>query len=120
MRYVLVVGLVVMLSSTFCFAQMPLTPNVSPLSTSASETKILSGKVDSVTVADPVKGTKSEITIVDEAGNKTTVSISPTTKIYDNDWKTISLDQVKKDDSIKVTYAVIEGINEAVSVNLKK
>ncbi len=120
MRQILLIALIMILNSSLCFAQMPVTPQVSPISTIASEAKIVTGKVESVTIADPVKGTKSEITVVDDTGNKTTVSISPTTKIYDQEWKTISLGQIKKDDGVKVTYAVINGINEAISVNLKK
>lgn len=120
MRQIFLVTLIVLLGTSFCFAQMPATPKVSPIATTVPETKTVTGKVETVTIADPVKMIKPEITIVDDSGNKTTLSVVTTTKIYDSEWKAITLDGIKKDDSVKVKYTVKGSINEAVSINLKK
>ncbi len=55
--------------SSLCFAQQPTAPT-SKISTQTVETKTFIGNVDSVSLADSAKGTKSEIVVVDEKGQK--------------------------------------------------
>lgn len=120
MRQIFFVTLIIMLGSSFCFAQMSVTPKASPISTTTSEAKTLTGKVESVTIADATKGTKSEITVAEDNGNKISFLVKSTATIYDAEGKTISLDKLKKNDSVRVKYTAKEGANEAVSIKLKK
>jgi len=107
-----------------CFAQQPTAPVTPKPTTQTPETKTLTGEVKSVTLADPAKGTKSEIVVVDKSGTEPkeyTFLVKSTTTIYDADWKAISLDKIAKDEKVRVKYITTkEGVNEAVSINLKK
>ena len=107
-----------------CLAQQPTVPVTPKSTTETPETKILTGEVKSVTLANPVKGTKSEIVVVDKSGTEPkeyTFLVKSTTTIYDADWKAISLDKIAKDEKVRVKYITTkEGVNEAVSINLKK
>lgn len=107
-----------------CLAQQPTTA-VTPKSTPpAVETKTVTGEVKSVTLADPVKGTKSEIVIVDKSGTEPkehTFLVKSTTTIYDADWKATTLDKIKQGDKVRVTYSTTkEGVDEATSIKIKK
>ena len=118
MKQILFVALAVMLVSGICFAQTQQTPSTAP---KAPVAKSLMGKVDSVTLADPVKGIKPQITLVDENGKKTTFLVKDTTTIYDADWKATTLDKISKDTKVKVRYSTTkEGVMEANSINLMK
>ncbi len=81
----------------------------------------LSGRVESVSLADPVKGTKSEVVVVDKSGKKISLLVKVTTTIYDAEAKTITLDQIKKDDQVRVKYTITkEGVKEAMIIRLFK
>jgi len=107
-----------------CLAQQPTTPVITKLTPQAVETKTVTGEVKSVTLADPAKGTKSEIVVVDKSGTEPkeyTFLVKSTTTIYDADWKAISLDKVAKDEKVRVKYTTTkEGVNEGVSINIQK
>lgn len=120
-------------STGLCYAQtpaasstMPKAPAAVPAS-KAVETpktpavKVLMGKVESVSMADPAKGTKSEIVIMDENAKKSTVLVKSSTTLYDEAWKPMTLDKIKAGDKIKIKYEITpEGMEEAVSVHLSK
>ena len=83
--------------------------------------KAFHGKVESVSVADAAKGTKSEIVAVDDSGKKMTFWVKPTTTIYDASLQPITLDKIKADDKTLVKYEVNkEGLNETQSISLMK
>ena len=69
MKRILFVALAVMLGFSICFAQAQQTPTTPPKAP-APIAKSLIGKVDSVTLADPTKGIKPEITLIDEKCNE--------------------------------------------------
>jgi len=107
-----------------CFAQEPVA-QAAPKSTSQTmATKTVTGEVKSVTLADPAKGTKSEIVVVDKSGTEPkeyTFLVKSTTTIYDTNWNAITLDKISKGQNVKVKYTTTkEGVNEAVSINLSK
>ena len=124
MRSLLLVICLLSLVVLPCLAQQPTVPVTPKSTTETPETKILTGEVKSVTLANPVKGTKSEIVVVDKSGTEPkeyTFLVKSTTTIYDADWKAISLDKIAKDEKVRVKYITTkEGVNEAVSINLKK
>jgi hypothetical protein len=83
--------------------------------------KMIKGSVKTVTVADPAKGTKSEVTVVDEKSNEKIFLVKSTTTLYGKDFKAIGLDKIKPDDRIKVKYITTrEGVREAVYINILK
>lgn len=87
----------------------------------SAETRYLRGKVELISLADPAKGTKSEIVVLGKGGKKINFLVMSTTTIYDINSKPISLDQIKKDENVKVTYATTkEGLDEARSIRLVK
>jgi len=86
---------------------------------------MVTGDVQSVTLADPAKGTKSEIVVADKSGvepREYTFLVKTTTTIYDAEWKPLTLDKIAAGTGVKVRYATTkEGVNEAVSIsNVKK
>lgn len=88
-----------------------------PVSRKAAASLELKGKIDTVTLADPSKGVRSEISVLDEAGKRYTFMVRPTTTIYGPDWKAISLDKLSKDQPVRVQYtANKEGFLMALSI----
>ena len=131
MKKILLALLVLAFISPLCFAQQPVSAPISKVNPVAVATKTLTGKVESVSLADPVKGIKSEIVIespvevkevkekdvVSEKDQKTTFLVKSTTTIYDADYKATTLDKIIKDQTIKVKYTTTkDGVNEAISV----
>lgn len=83
--------------------------------------KLFKGIVDSVTLADPVKGTKPEIAVVNAEKQKMTFLVKSTTTIADAEGKPITLDKVQKGEKCSVTYdTTAENVNEAISIHLLK
>lgn len=88
-----------------------------PVTHKVSASRELKGKIDTVTVADPSKGIRHEISVVDESGKRYTFMVKPTTTIYGPDWKAISLDKLVKDQQVRVQYtANREGFLTALSI----
>ena len=87
----------------------------------AAKVMMLSGKIDSATVADQTKGTKSEIVVVDENNKTSTFLVKATTTIYNANLEAITLDKLMKDNKVSVKYMTTpEGVNEALSISLVK
>ncbi len=112
-------------AGALCFAQPVVataqTAPAAPIAANETGPKMIAGKIDTVTIADPAKGTKSEVIVADEAGTKTAVLVKATTTIYDVDWKPLTLDKLAKDQRVKVKYSMTkEGVNEALSVSIIK
>ncbi|MBI5099341.1 MAG: hypothetical protein HZB30_08900 [Nitrospirae bacterium] len=84
-----------------------------------TETKTFTGTVDSISLADPAKGTKSEIIVSDEKNKKLNFLIISTTTMYGAKSVPITLEKIKKGDKVKVKYATTtEGIDKAISVRI--
>jgi hypothetical protein len=81
----------------------------------------MTGKVKTVTIAAPAKGTKSEVTVIDEKSAEKTFLVKATTTVYGTDFKAITFDKLKVDDKVKIKYSTTkEGVFEAVSINILK
>ena len=79
------------------------------------------GTVDSVTLADPVKGTKSEIVVVDKTKKSMTFLIKSTTTFYDAKGNAITLDKIVQGNEVNIRYTTTpEGIHEAASIKILK
>jgi len=109
-------------AASTCFAQQAATPaKAVVVAPKAPEVKTITGKVESVSVASPATGEKSEIVVVGKNGEKAAFLVKATTTLYDSGWKSILLSDVKKDEKIKVKYTTTkEGVNEASLINLIK
>jgi hypothetical protein len=80
----------------------------------------MTGKVKTVITANPSKGTKSEIIVMDDKAKENVFEVKSTTTIYGHDFKAISLDKLKADEKVMVKYTTTKkGIHEAVTINLK-
>jgi hypothetical protein len=89
--------------------------------TSDIEHTILGGVVKSVSWADPVKGTKSEITVKNTAGKMINIYVMPTTTLWDADVKAIMPDRITARSHVNVIYFTTpEGINVGKSIKILK
>ena len=121
MKKILLAMLAVSFAGSLCFAEQAMPPMGAKSMPKAVETKAFTGKVESVSLPDVVKGIKSEITVVDEKNQKLSFLVKGTTTIYDAYSNTILLDSIKKDSNVKVAYVITkEGVNEATSIRLQK
>lgn len=92
-----------------------------PVSHDSTKIDIVSGKVEKIILADPVKGIKSEVTVVTPDNAKVAVLVETNTTIYDTELKAIGLDKVKDGDAVKIKYTTSkEGVREARSLSLVK
>lgn len=107
-----------------CLAQESTTSANTKVTPTVIGKKIITGEVKSVTLADPAKGTKSEMVVVDKTGTEPkeyTFLVESTTTIYDAGWEAITLDKVKQDDKVKITYSTTkEGVYAAASIRITK
>lgn len=101
-----------------CFAQAPAATPKPMTSATLPSGSMMKGKVKSVSFADAVKGTKSEIAVIDDKGQVSSFLVKGTTTIYDPEFKAISLDKLKVDAGVKVKFVTTkEGVREASSVS---
>jgi len=121
MKKILLTILAVTFVSSLCFAEQAIQSAVVKAASKAIETNVFTGKMESVSLADIIKGTKSEIAVVDEKNRKLTFLVKGTTTIYDTFSNAIFLNNLKKDSNVKVVYVITkEGVNEATSIRLQK
>jgi hypothetical protein len=82
---------------------------------------ILGAVVKSISLADPVKGTKSEIVVIDAAKKTTHILVTSTTTLWDADAKAIMSDKILPKDRVNVVYLTTEeGINLGESIKVLK
>ena len=82
---------------------------------------ILGGVVKSVSRADPVKGTKSEIVVTETTRKTVHVLVTSTTTLWDADAKAIMLDKIVAKRKVNVIYITTdEGINIGKSIKILK
>lgn len=100
---------------SFTLAQKTQAPAKKPVPTT------FIGTIDSVTMADPAKGTKSEIVVVNKATTKMSFLVVATTTLYNAKGETIGLDKIVKGNEVIVKYKkTAEGVYEAVSIKVTK
>ncbi len=82
---------------------------------------ILGGVVKSVSWADSVKGTKSEIVVTDAARKTVHILVTSTTTLWDADDKAIMTDKITAHKHVNVIYlTTAEGINIGKSIKILK
>ena len=83
--------------------------------------KIFTGTIKSVSMADAVKGTKSEIAVTNDAGGTSMFLVKATTTLYDADAKATMLNKIAVGTKVSVTYTITpENMYEAKSVKTVK
>ena len=88
---------------------------------SATPYTILGGEVKSVSWADPLKGTKSEIVVIDATKKAIHILVTSTTTLWDADAKAIMLDKIVPLSRVNVIYIMTdEGINVGKSIKVLK
>jgi len=102
-----------------CFAAAYSATTAVPQKQPAHKTFV--GTVESVTVGDAAKGTKSELAVTNEAKQKMTFVILATTVLHDAQGKPITLDKFKAGNKVTVSYeTTAAGVNEAISIKMMK
>ena len=125
-RFYVLLGILTLSSLAYAqqapVAAKPVAPMAAMAMNAASDTKLATGIIDMITVADAIKGTKSEIVLVDDSpAKKESFLIKDTTTIYDVNLSALSFDKLSKGQSVKIKYMTTkEGVNEAGSINLIK
>ena len=118
MKKILFAAVILAFASSLCFAQS-VKPSVSGSALAPVVTKTLTGKVDSVTVGDITKGTRSELVVVGDNGQKLSFVVKNGTPVTDKDAKTVALSELKKDNKVTVEYTIkASGTNKAQSIKL--
>ena len=83
--------------------------------------EILGGVVKSVSWADLVKGTKSEIIVTTPARKNINILVTATTTLWDQDAKAIMSDKIIPRRHLNIIYLITpEGINVAKSIKVLK
>ncbi len=121
MKKISLIIIAITFMGSLCFAEQVVSVPGARMAQKAAEVKVFAGKIESVSLADIAKGTKSEITVLDEKNQRLTFLVKGTTTIYDASSNTMLLDDIKKDADVKVAYVTTkEGVNEATSIRLQK
>ena len=82
---------------------------------------VLAGIVKSVSRADPIKGTKSEIIVIDAEKKIAHILVTPTTTVWDPDARAILPDKIVAHSKVHVIYHTTpEGINIGKSIKILK
>jgi hypothetical protein len=75
------------------------------------------GTVETVTLAEPSKGIRPEISITGYDGKRYTFLVRTTTTIYGPDWKAITLDKLVKGQQERIQYITNkDGMSVALSI----
>ncbi|MBF0571669.1 MAG: hypothetical protein HQL12_07315 [Candidatus Omnitrophica bacterium] len=86
-----------------------------------SSQTILSGVVKSVSWADPAKGTKSEIVVIDADKKTIHILVTSTTTLWDADAKPLLPDKIVANGHVNVIYLTTpEGVNIGKSIKILK
>ncbi len=120
MKYILpaFLSLFIFASNSTAFNQVISVEFSEPEKTEISE---IVGIVGHISLADPERGKRSEIVVLNENGFNTPVIVKSTTTIYNSSWDAIRLHKIEKQNKVRVKYSVTrEGICEAQSIRILK
>jgi hypothetical protein len=110
MKKIVILTLVFIFTASFSFAQR-----------GAPSYKQITGKVKTLTVDNPSKGTKSQLVVIDDKSARMTLVVNSKALFYDVQSNNITLDKIKVNDRIKIQYSITkEGVNNAYSFDVLK
>jgi hypothetical protein len=98
--------------ASVCFGQdaLPIVPQKGgtppPVSKKAVVPLEVRGTVDTITLPEPSKGIRPEITLSGEDGKLYTFLVRTTTTIYGPDWKAIAIEKLVKGQQVRVQYII--------------
>jgi hypothetical protein len=110
MKKIVVFTLALIFATSFSFAQI-----------GARSYKQMTGKVKTLKVDDPSKGTRSQLVVVDDKSVDLILVVNSKALFYDAQYNDITLDKIKVNDKVNIQYYVTkEGVNNAYSFNILK
>lgn len=119
MKKILFTILAITFVSSLCFAAEPSTTPAYKAPAHPLTVKTLQGKVESVILGNPAKNIRSEITVVNEKGEKVVFVVSSKAEIFSKDGKAVSLDKAAKGDKVVIEYSTTStGTHKAKSIKL--
>jgi hypothetical protein len=105
--------------SSLCFAAQQPTAPAAKAAPKPVVVKTFTGKVESVTLGDPVKKTRSEITVIDDGGQSLSFVAGAKADISGKDGKATTLDKLAKGDKVLVKYTMTQkGTHRAKSIKV--
>lgn len=119
MKKILLATLVVVFTSSLCFAQQT-SVSVSQTAQTSAGTRTMTGtgRVGSIIIGDSTKGIKSQLSVMDDYGKNISFAVSSETSITDKDGKVVAISDLKKGNKVTVVYAVGKKVNRAQSIKL--
>ena len=112
----LVLAFVILLSLVSISLAQPLPTAPAEVKPAPVAVKAFMGKVDMVTAADAVKGTKASIAVIDEKAQKVSFDVTAATIITDAENKPVALGVLAKDEMIHVAFISKDTGYEAVAI----
>lgn len=107
-----------MLSCSCCFAKASIIP-VKIVAKKNNGAKAVTGTVENVFLADPAKGIQPALTISIVEEQSMIILIKPTTTIYDISKGSVTHEDIKAGDKVKVRYEItIQGAKRALTIFL--
>ncbi len=64
----------------------------------------IKGTIDTITIPEPAKGIRPEISLISEDGKRFSFLVRPTTTFYGPDWKASSIDKLEKGQQVRIQY----------------
>jgi hypothetical protein len=118
MKKILFTLLLMSFVGSLCFAQQPTAP-ASQSTAKIAETKTFTGKVDFIIVADPVKRTRSELTVANDNGQKMLFRVSDATHVIDKNGRTAAFAKITTNNKVVIEYITTKaGNNRAQSIKV--
>lgn len=102
MKKVLLAVCAFLFVSSLCFAQASST-QPAQTSQATDETKSVTGKVESISLGDTAKKTKSQIVVVDDKGQKMTFAVNNNIATYDKNGKATTLSTIAQGNKVAIT-----------------
>jgi hypothetical protein len=119
MKKTLLVLLALAFVSSLCFAAGQSTAPRNKTVPKPVVIKTLIGKVESVTLGDPVKKTRPEIVAIDDKGQALSFVVGAAADISGKDGKATTLDKIVKGDKVVVQYTTnLKGTHKAKSIRV--
>ena len=112
--------LVLLVVFVFCFSAVySLASQATQAAKKPVQHKTFVGTVETLTMGDTAKGTKTELVVVNEAKQKMTFVVTAATVVHDSQGKATAVDKCKAGTKVSVKYTTTaEGVNDAISIKI--
>ncbi|MEI6437142.1 MAG: hypothetical protein WCO69_00155 [Candidatus Omnitrophota bacterium] len=124
MKQMLMAVLVVLALVPVSFAQPAPAAKVPAAVTAAPgaavEAKIFTGKVRSIVLEDPAKGTKSSVVVASPKGERSFFQVTSVTQVQDAAGQTVALGSLANGTEVLVGYVLKDNVREAALIKVVK